>query len=269
MALIDCPQCGKRISDTAIQCPHCGARKRKSVKKIYFTFIGIFSLILGIILISAICATCTSRGSEVSNYSYSEDTTSYDNTTAIQTKLDELKKMPELQNYKALYETVDKNGKSFNIYITKEKSVVVTTSDAEVLYCTFNDYKENPYIEYDYEIRPSEGEVHISFNGGGDAITYFKPLIIKDNWLYLSQDKAEANNPNWRLPLKIKKGLSRKTDRVKTGHSDSGSKQQSTERVQQDSEELSEEEITKLETIMYGYNEAAWRAKARKDARNR
>ena len=24
MALIDCPECGREVSDSAVQCPHCG-----------------------------------------------------------------------------------------------------------------------------------------------------------------------------------------------------------------------------------------------------
>ncbi len=30
MALIDCPECGKRISNKAVLCPHCGVSKRGS-----------------------------------------------------------------------------------------------------------------------------------------------------------------------------------------------------------------------------------------------
>ena len=35
MALITCPECGKKISDTAVSCPHCGFRRTH--KKYYVT----------------------------------------------------------------------------------------------------------------------------------------------------------------------------------------------------------------------------------------
>ena len=33
MALINCPECGKQVSDTASLCPHCGCNVQKGIKK--------------------------------------------------------------------------------------------------------------------------------------------------------------------------------------------------------------------------------------------
>ena len=46
MALINCPECGNQMSDTAKKCPHCGYKTKKINKKI---ILGIILAIIGII----------------------------------------------------------------------------------------------------------------------------------------------------------------------------------------------------------------------------
>lgn len=49
MALMKCPECGREISDTAIQCPHCGKMFGKQYLKQGFKGLGIlYSLIFGV-----------------------------------------------------------------------------------------------------------------------------------------------------------------------------------------------------------------------------
>ncbi len=51
MSLINCPECKKEMSDSAISCPHCGyvinkTRKNSKKKKGYFTWILVFIALL-------------------------------------------------------------------------------------------------------------------------------------------------------------------------------------------------------------------------------
>ena len=48
MALIECPECKQKISDTAISCPHCGRHKRKrvSISSSIFFIIGIVASLI-------------------------------------------------------------------------------------------------------------------------------------------------------------------------------------------------------------------------------
>lgn len=71
MALINCPECGKEVSDTAKSCPHCGYELKKSETKEFLDdaaatmrhsyrigtyssiIVSIFFLIIGILFICA------------------------------------------------------------------------------------------------------------------------------------------------------------------------------------------------------------------------
>ena len=48
MALIECPECGKEISDTAKICPECGYKIKKVNRKVCI-IIAIIVIIIGII----------------------------------------------------------------------------------------------------------------------------------------------------------------------------------------------------------------------------
>lgn len=51
MALIQCPQCGQRISDRAADCPHCG-KKKQSKKKLWISAgCGILAVLIAMICI--------------------------------------------------------------------------------------------------------------------------------------------------------------------------------------------------------------------------
>lgn len=55
MALINCPECGKEISDAAISCPHCGYtinRSGRSIQKTELAPVPVSSRILGICAIA-------------------------------------------------------------------------------------------------------------------------------------------------------------------------------------------------------------------------
>lgn len=173
----------------------------------------------------------------------------------LQTKLAEIQQMPELKNYKGLYKFTDENGTSFDVYFTNEGSVIITTSNADVYYCQFSDY----YGSSDIRITPSEGEINISFKGGEEKIKNYNTLVIKDKWIYASTSYADSNNPNWRLPVKAVKAFPSKKARESSNDSSSSSSTSSNASAKQPSEE----EIRAMESMMYGYNEAAWRAKKR------
>lgn len=174
----------------------------------------------------------------------------------LQTKLAEIQQMPELKNYKGLYKFTDENGTSFDVYFTNEGSVIITTSNADVYYCQFSDYTN---IDDGIWVKPSEGEINISFKGGEEKIKNYNTLVIKDNWIYASTSYADSNNPNWRLPIKAVKAYPSKKARQSSNDSSSSSSTSSNAT----SKQPSEEEIRAMETMMYGYNEAAWRAKKR------
>lgn len=61
MALINCPECGKEISDRAKACPHCGAplriKKQKSEKSNRQKIVNKVILIVAIFVISAALVT--------------------------------------------------------------------------------------------------------------------------------------------------------------------------------------------------------------------
>ena len=166
----------------------------------------------------ALCILITScGGGSRENYDYnSEDTISSDYTettdnaaeeAALQQKLAEIKNMPELQNYKGLYKVTDENGDTFDIYFTKEDAVIITTGAGEVYYCTYDDFTN---IDSGIYISPSEGEFSITFKGGTERIKDYSRMEIKGDWLYASTSYADANNPNWRLPLTIEKAFNTK-----------------------------------------------------------
>lgn len=53
MALIQCPQCGQRISDRAAACPHCGKKKQSKKKLWIFAGCGVLAvlIIIGCLLV--------------------------------------------------------------------------------------------------------------------------------------------------------------------------------------------------------------------------
>ena len=166
----------------------------------------------------ALCILITScGGGSRGNYDYnSEDTIpldyaeATDNATeevALQQKLAEIKNMPELQNYKGLYKVTDEDGDTFDIYFTQDDAVIITSGAGEVYYCTYNDYTN---IDSGIYISPSEGEFSIKFKGGTELIKNYTQMEIKGDWLYASTDYADANNPNWRLPLTVEKAFNSK-----------------------------------------------------------
>ena len=50
MALIQCPKCGRRISDRAVGCPHCGKKKQSKKKLWIFAGCGVLA-----VLIATVC----------------------------------------------------------------------------------------------------------------------------------------------------------------------------------------------------------------------
>ena len=238
----------------------------------------------------ALCILITSCGGGGGNYNYnSDDTVSsdyaevHDNAAeeaALQQKLAEIKNMPELQDYKGLYKVTDEDGNTFDIYFTKEDAVIITTGKGDVYYCTYDDFTS---IDKGLQINLSEGEMYITFKGGLAKVQNFNTLEIKDNWLYASTSYANANNPNWRLPLTIEKAFKSKnstsssysTTTTTIHHTTNKEIKNSVDEIQAAADEArkkasnikspTEEEIRGMETIMYGYNEAAWRAKRRAD----
>lgn len=48
MALIDCWECGKQISDKAKQCPNCGAKKKSNIGKLFLLLIVVGVAIIAI-----------------------------------------------------------------------------------------------------------------------------------------------------------------------------------------------------------------------------
>lgn len=50
MALIQCPKCGRRISDRAVVCPHCGKKKQSKKKLWIFAGCGVLA-----VLIATVC----------------------------------------------------------------------------------------------------------------------------------------------------------------------------------------------------------------------
>lgn len=111
----------------------------------------------------------------------------------------------------------------------------------------------------------------MTFKGGREEIKTYDRLEIKDNWLYASTSYADANNPNWRLPLttekafKSKKATSGASSSSSASYSASSSESKKGQKKSSGKQDVSEKELQALETVMYGYNEAAWRAKRRAD----
>lgn len=205
------------------------------------------------------------------DYDYDYDTTpTYEESNNVEENATEaqpvdVESIPELKDYKGLYKVIDENGESFDIYKTKGESAIITTSKGMVYYCKWSDYSS---IGNGIWIQPSEGEIEMTFKGGKETINNYKFLVLKDNYLYASTDYADSNNPNWRLPVTVEKAASTKGSSKSTSQAisddDSGSK---TSKSKSKSKDIDEEELRNLETIMYGYNEAAWRAKRRADQR--
>lgn len=46
MALVNCHECGKEISDESKRCPHCGAKRKKKAGPIAWIIAGVFLLIV-------------------------------------------------------------------------------------------------------------------------------------------------------------------------------------------------------------------------------
>ena len=119
-----------------------------------------------------------------------------DDGMSVAQKLEEFKSLPELQDYKSLYEVTDKAGNTFDIYFTKENSVIVTSSNGNIYYCTLSDYTN---IDSGYYIKSTDNAIPIQFEGGNSEEYY--PFVLKGDWLYANYDYAESNNPKWRLPV--------------------------------------------------------------------
>lgn len=230
-----------------------------------------FSFIILALILSVGFVNCNNKN----NYDYSYDTAVYEEeetTTEVdneQQSMIDPESIPELKDYKGLYKVTDENGTEFDIYFTKENSVIITTSNGKIYYCMIMDYTS---IDSGIYIEPSEGEFKMQFKGGEETVSTFGSIVLKDNWIYGSRKYSESNNPNWRLPVTVEKAYPTEKASSYSSSSSSSSTTSSEPKTQAQNKKedtVDEEELKAIETMMYGYNEAAWRAKRRADERNR
>lgn len=97
------------------------------------------------------------------------------------------------------YEVTDKIGQTLVITLKDDETATVTF-EGETYYCTWVDYSSiqgGIQIAYDSsdKIRPC-----LVFEGGSDS--FVRSGSLKDGWYYASYERAQANNPQWRLPVK-------------------------------------------------------------------
>ena len=183
-------------------------------------------------------------------------------------KINEIKKQPDLQGYIAQYRFTDKKGDVYDIFVTKEEAGIIVDSYGNINYSKYDNYTYNSTQKF---TPANDSNLTIEFEGGPyerGYNNYIYGLVIDGNWVYHGEHEREKH-PKWRLPIEKISGK----DNTAKANGDSSSKKHSTETTEdaekKSKKELSEEELVALETITYGYNEAAWRAKARKDARKR
>ena len=256
MALIKCPNCGQNISDKAPQCPKCGFKPHhhsatqpeessykydhgqevmEEEEKSGIAKYWIYLIVGGVFIIVVAVDISLGRGNNDRYYDYKmydtpEDTASYyqesaaiiedaaqDPAISAQERLEEFKSLPELKNYKALYEVKDKAGQIFNIYFTKDDSAIITSGSGNIYYCTLSDYTS---LGDGYYIESTDEAVPIEYEGGKININYI--MVLKDNWLYGKIDYAKSNNPKWRLPVTLKGG-SMRSENKKSESSSQGS----------------------------------------------
>jgi hypothetical protein len=119
MALMDCPECGRQVSDTALSCPHCGYPKLSETKPVESVphdkqkrnnIIGWIGIVLAIVIVLAIFKTCVNDTDNI-NESIPIDTTISDTNEVIH------KKEPEqVTNVQKKYKYEFRSIKSYGPY---------------------------------------------------------------------------------------------------------------------------------------------------------
>lgn len=115
----------------------------------------------------------------------------------IRQEQEEPKKSP---SFIGTYEVTDKAGCTIRITINEDKTATITgvRGEGKTYYCTWSDFSH------------SRAGLGISFSSerpllyfeGGDNAGKGVYSFIKDGWFYPSISTAQANNQDWRLPVK-------------------------------------------------------------------
>ncbi|WP_226102650.1 zinc ribbon domain-containing protein [Dickeya oryzae] len=71
MALVNCTECGKEVSDTALKCPSCGKQLRKPKRSFLGKIIKFIFIIFNLLMIYSVFAGLSSSG-QVINHATSE-----------------------------------------------------------------------------------------------------------------------------------------------------------------------------------------------------
>ena len=106
----------------------------------------------------------------------------------------------ESPSFIGTYEVTDKVGCTIRITINEDETATITgvRGEGKTYYCTWSDFsysKAGLGIEFSSE-RP------LLYFEGGDNAGKGEYCFIKDGWFYPSISTAQANNHDWRLPVK-------------------------------------------------------------------
>lgn len=95
------------------------------------------------------------------------------------------------------YEITDKVGCTIHLTLNEDETATITGVRGEdvTFYCKWYDYSSSGT---GILIVSSEGRPNLVFDGGMYE-GYYKDMALKDGWFYSGKEKAEANNPKWRL----------------------------------------------------------------------
>lgn len=115
----------------------------------------------------------------------------------VKQEQEEVKKSP---SFIGTYEVTDKVGCTIRITINEDETATITGVRGEGItyYCTWSDFS---YSKAGLGIEFSDERPLLYFKGGNNAGTGVY-CFIKDGWFYPSISTAQANNQDWRLPVK-------------------------------------------------------------------
>ena len=115
----------------------------------------------------------------------------------VRQEQEEPKKSP---SFIGTYEVTDKAGCTIRITINEDKTATITgvRGEGKTYYCTWSDFSHS---RAGLGISFSDERPLLYFEGGDNAGKGVYSFI-KDGWFYPSISTAQANNQDWRLPVK-------------------------------------------------------------------
>lgn len=218
MALINCPECKKKISETASKCPNCGYKIKANKIKHNITKNNIYVITVFIIIFVMFLLLIVSKNNNNSittNNNIIKTTTNYsDNSQKNETYTGVVYELDSLTNSK---KTADLFIEAMNEYITRDEYYM----DSKLVY--YKTTNENKYTFYEYSGKDGAyinlifnnltGKFHcISIHAEEDSYKYYLQFKqIRKAAMYVSGVFDKCKDENYICYLAMTGSLSYKT----------------------------------------------------------